>query len=141
MAAGIKEVAKAVGVSEATVSRWESGDIAEVGSGKIAALARVLQMDPAHLLGQEAEAAQTAAQNAPRPQTQLEEYLEQLRTRPEMRTFFSLAKNATKAEVEEAVRIVEAYFQVRQADERQERRRTDEVDDADEADDDAGGGD
>lgn len=39
---------------------------------------------------------------------ELTEYLEMLRTRPECRMFFSLAKGATKEDVEKAVAIVEA---------------------------------
>lgn len=38
-----KEVADAVGVSEATVSRWESGEIANMRRDRIAALAKVLR--------------------------------------------------------------------------------------------------
>lgn len=120
------QVARAVGVSEATVSRWESGDIAEVGSSKIAALARVLDMEPAQLLGQDApltapSAKPGSAAQPPQPPSELDEYLEQLRTRPEMRMFFSLAKGATKSEVEDAARIVEAYFAGRQAGQRQRK--------------------
>lgn len=37
-----KEVADAVGVSEATVSRWESGEIANMRRDRIAALAKIL---------------------------------------------------------------------------------------------------
>lgn len=46
----LKEVANAVGVSEATVSRWESGDIKNMRRDKIAALARVLDVPPAVLM-------------------------------------------------------------------------------------------
>lgn len=38
----------------------------------------------------------------------LVEYLEELRSRPEMRMLFSLAKGATKEDVERAVAIIEA---------------------------------
>ena len=38
-----KEVADAVGVSEATVSRWESGEIANMRRDRIASLAKVLR--------------------------------------------------------------------------------------------------
>lgn len=37
------DVAKAVGVSEATVSRWESGNIANMGRSKVAALAKAIE--------------------------------------------------------------------------------------------------
>lgn len=46
----MKEVANAVGVSEGTVSRWESGDIRNMRRDKIAILARVLNVPPAVLM-------------------------------------------------------------------------------------------
>jgi len=46
----LKEIANAVGVSEATVSRWESGDIKNMRRDKIAALARALDVPPAVLM-------------------------------------------------------------------------------------------
>lgn len=39
---------------------------------------------------------------------ELAEYLEHLRTRPEMRMLFKVAKDATKEDVEQAVKIIEA---------------------------------
>ena len=42
--------------------------------------------------------------------TELEEYLEELRTRPEMKMLFSLAKDATKEDVEKAVKIIETLL-------------------------------
>lgn len=47
------EVAQKVGVSEATVSRWESGDIANMRRDKIALLAKALQVSPAYIMGWE----------------------------------------------------------------------------------------
>lgn len=49
----MNDVAKAVGVSEATVSRWESGDIANMRRDKIAKLAEVLHVSPAVIMGWE----------------------------------------------------------------------------------------
>lgn len=45
------EVAQKVGVSEATVSRWESGDIANMRRDKIAALASALQVPTSYIMG------------------------------------------------------------------------------------------
>ena len=39
------EIARFVGVSEATVSRWESGDIASMRQNRISALAEILRVD------------------------------------------------------------------------------------------------
>ena len=41
-------------------------------------------------------------------QDELQEYLEELKNRPEMRMLFSVSKNATKEDVEQAVKIIEA---------------------------------
>jgi transcriptional regulator with XRE-family HTH domain len=46
-----KEVADYVGVSEATVSRWESGNIANMGRDKIALLSKILKLSPSVIAG------------------------------------------------------------------------------------------
>lgn len=46
-----KEVADKVGVSEATVSRWESGNIANMGRDKIALLSKTLDISPSTIAG------------------------------------------------------------------------------------------
>ena len=47
----LEDVAKRVGVSPATISRWESGDIATMRRDRIAALAEALQISPAVIMG------------------------------------------------------------------------------------------
>ncbi len=47
----MKEVADFVGVSEATVSRWETGNIANMGRDKIASLAEILKLSPSVIAG------------------------------------------------------------------------------------------
>jgi len=42
----LEEVGQAVGVGKSTVRKWENGLIKNMGRDKIAALAKVLQMDP-----------------------------------------------------------------------------------------------
>lgn len=46
----MKEVGDAVGVSEATVSRWESGDIADMKRSRIINLAEALKISPLEIL-------------------------------------------------------------------------------------------
>lgn len=52
-----REVAEAVGVAEATVSRWESGEIANMRRDKISALAKVLHCSPDFVMTGEQSAA------------------------------------------------------------------------------------
>lgn len=49
----LDDIARRVGVSGATVSRWESGDIENIRRDKIAKLAEALQVTPAYLMGWE----------------------------------------------------------------------------------------
>lgn len=51
----MKEVADAVGVSEATVCRWESGEIENMKRDKIVALSDVLRLPPTVIMGLEEE--------------------------------------------------------------------------------------
>ena len=47
----MKEVADKVGVSEATISRWESGEIANMRRGAIFSLAKTLNISPNEIMG------------------------------------------------------------------------------------------
>ena len=45
------DIAKACDVSEATVSRWESGNIGDMKRSRIAALSKILEISPAIIVG------------------------------------------------------------------------------------------
>ena len=49
------DVAKACDVSEATVSRWESGSIENMKRSRIAALAKVLGVSPSIIVGEDVD--------------------------------------------------------------------------------------
>ena len=59
----MKQVAEAVGVSEATVSRWESGQIANMRRDRISTYAKVLQVRPTFIMTGEIDSHET--QKAP----------------------------------------------------------------------------
>lgn len=98
----LKEVADACEVSESTVSRWESGGIGNMKRQRIAKLAKVLQI-PAHVLVGE-----------PQPETvteddELLEYLEELRTRPEMKMLFDSSRHMSVDQVKAIVAMIEGF--------------------------------
>ncbi|MEG1412781.1 MAG: helix-turn-helix transcriptional regulator [Oscillospiraceae bacterium] len=52
----MRELAEKVGVSEATVSRWESGEISNMKQSGIVALAKVLDLSPSVIMGWDEDA-------------------------------------------------------------------------------------
>lgn len=66
----MKEVADKVGVSEATISRWESGEIANMRRGAIFSLAKALNISPNEIMGWETPASVTNNQTDEQEQSQ-----------------------------------------------------------------------
>lgn len=62
----LKDIANSVGVSEATVSRWESGDIDNMRRDRIYKLAQVLEISPLIILGIEPKPEDPKKQNSER---------------------------------------------------------------------------
>lgn len=56
------DIAKKVGVSEATVQRWESGNIKNLRYDKIIALSEVLNISPAQLMGWDNDSSHDSSQ-------------------------------------------------------------------------------
>ena len=97
-------VASYLKVDRTTYVKYETGQSNPDDSTKIK-LAHFFGVTTDYLLGND----ETLQTNTPSQKNiELEEYLEILRTRPEMRMLFSLTKGATKEDVEKAVAIIEA---------------------------------
>lgn len=95
-------VAEEIGLARSAVTKWKKGGTPT--DATYAKLAEVFNCSVRYLkTGSDAP----LVNNDP----ELTEYLEELKNRPEMRTLFSLAKGATKADVEKAVKIIEAFFE------------------------------
>lgn len=93
-----EELAKKLGCSKSAISMYENGT-REPNLETLEAIADYFNVDMNTL---------TDSKTSAELNSELQEYLEELKNRSEMRMLFSLAKGATKEDVEKAVRIIEA---------------------------------
>lgn len=94
-------VASEIGLSRASVSGWKNGK--KPTDATVIKLADYFGVSVDYLLGNEKKPLINDDE-------ELTEYLEELKNRDEMRMLFSLAKGATKADVEKAVKVIEAML-------------------------------
>lgn len=90
-----------VGISRGLITDLKMGRKSNPTAATMAKIASYFGVSVDYLLGKEEKPASDDAD-------ELNEYLEELKNRPEMRMLFSLAKGATKEDVEQAVKIIEA---------------------------------
>ena len=93
-----EELGKRIGVGKSTISMYENGS-REPSLETLEAIADTFNVDMNTL---------TDSKTSSELSTELQDYLEELKTREEMRMLFSLAKGATKEDVMQAVKIIEA---------------------------------
>lgn len=101
-------LAREVGISKSTFSELKSGRTASLSAKNMEKIASYFGIPVDRLLGEppSSEEKKPLVNN----DEELTEYLEELRTRPEMKMLFQLTSKATKADVEKAVRIIEAML-------------------------------
>ena len=87
----MKQIADAVGVSEGTVSRWESGDIDNMRRDKIAALSKALSLDPRVIMGWgDVEESQQQEYYTDKATAQM---AEDMATNPELRALYDIQRD------------------------------------------------
>lgn len=89
------------GISRTAWHKWEGGAIPN--GATINRFSAYFGVSVAYLLGEETEKMPLVNDDE-----ELTEYLQVLKTRPECRMLFQLSKDASKEDVEAAVRIIEA---------------------------------
>ena len=100
------ELGEKVGVKTSAIYKYENGLVVNLKRSTIDKLAEALGTTGSYLMGYDDE--QKTSTPLVNDDPELTEYLETLRTRPEMRMLFSVSKDATKEDVEKAVAIIEA---------------------------------
>ena len=102
------EAAAHLGITYQAISNYERG-ITRVDTDTLVKLCAVYNISVSDILGSDSYAisdpASPSAIDVVDPE--LQEYLEVLRTRPEMRMLFSTTKTATKAQIEAIVNFIE----------------------------------
>jgi transcriptional regulator with XRE-family HTH domain len=93
-----EELGRKLGLAKSTISMYESGT-REPNLETLEAIADFFNVDMNTL---------TDSKSSAELNNELNEYLEELKNREEMRMLFSLAKGATKEDVMQAVKIIEA---------------------------------
>lgn len=91
----MKELAEKVGVSEGTVSRWESGEIANMRRDKILLLANALCLSPAVIMGWEEPPKHEYYMD---PEAAL--FMQEIFDNPELHALFKAAKGSKPKNVE-----------------------------------------
>lgn len=103
------KVAKATGITTSTLTSWKQGKYVPKPD-KLQKIADYFGVSLGYLMGTE-EAEPNAIDKEKNPivlDDEALELLEELKTRPEMRTLFSVSKKATKEDIMKAVKIIEA---------------------------------
>lgn len=102
----ITTMCKESGVSRAPLSDLKMGRSKTLASATLSKIAAYFGVSVDYLLGN-TEKKEKPLVNG---DEELTEYLEELKNRDEMRMLFSLTKGATKADVEKAVKVIEAML-------------------------------
>lgn len=103
----MKEVADKVGVSEGTVSRWESGDIANMRRDKIMALAKVLDLSPNVIM--EWDDTEPEQEQHYYLDDDAREMAEWMFTNPEYKVLFDASRKVKKEDIEIVRKIIEKF--------------------------------
>lgn len=97
----VDKLADMIGVNRATVYRYESDEIKNMGTDTLVPLASALRTTPAWLMGWDDD---DPAEDTDALMAALERAFNE---RPEMRTLFSIAEKATADDVEKTIKILE----------------------------------
>lgn len=102
----ITSMCKEAGVPRSALSDYKAGRIKSLSADKLSKIASYFGVSVDYLLGNTEQKEKPLVNG----DEELTEYLEELKSRPELKMLFRLTKNATKEDVEKAVKIIEAYL-------------------------------
>lgn len=120
----LADIAKACGVSEATVSRWESGNIDDMKRSRIASLSKVLKISPSIIVGSEEDddkdfiwGNDAANREYLKDKPELEAIYNELVNREDIYILFDKTKDLEPKDVESVLMFVQTIRKQRGMDE------------------------
>lgn len=102
------DVAKACEVSEATVSRWESGDIGDMKRSRISSLAKILNISPAIIVGTDDEEYDQYEEHL-KDKPELLELYQKINNNEQMLLLFDKTKDLTPQDMEQVLKIIDTF--------------------------------
>lgn len=109
------DIAKVCNVSEATVSRWESGDIGDMKRSRIAALAKILQISPSIIVGTDEDDENDYLGNHYenieylKDKPELLELYEDIVANDQLVLLFDKAKKLSPEDLEQVLKIIDTF--------------------------------
>lgn len=100
----LKDISEKVGVGPSTVSRWESGDIANMKRDKIQALAEALALTPNVIMGLEEPTADYYIEEEAKDLAQF------LKDNPEYKILFDASRKVKREDLEKALKAVNIFI-------------------------------
>jgi transcriptional regulator with XRE-family HTH domain len=98
-------VVRSLGLSTGNIAGWKKGQTPKYE--RLVAIADYFGVSISELTGEALDGGEPMPEK-PGERSELTEYLDQLRERPEMRMLFSVAKDASKEDVEAVARFIES---------------------------------
>lgn len=104
----MKQVADTVGVSEGTVSRWESGHIENMKRDKIAALSKLLDLDPRIIMGWDEEGVGNFQHPTYYTNPETAKVAQEIFDDPDLHALFDAARNSKPENLKAAAAMLKA---------------------------------
>jgi len=97
------DLSELTGIPKSALQRYATGTTDKIPVDRIVKIANALGADPRDILGWGSQDTPLIVRNE-----ELEECINILHERPEMKALFSLSKKATKEQIEQTIKIIEA---------------------------------